>query len=150
MAHADDTAQPPEPPLLPPPTTIIPLNFPIATKLNQTNYLTWKSQVQPILHGFNLTRFLEEPPPEKTVRSDAGQISINPDFHPWNCQDQMIIGWIRSSLTETIQGQVANCRTTAELWSRLKLSYSAASNARLTDLRRQINTSTKGSSSCID
>jgi gag-polypeptide of LTR copia-type len=62
----------------------------------------------------------------------------------------MLIGCIRSSLAESIQGQVANCVTTADLWSRLKLSYSAASNARLTDLRRQINTATKGFGSCID
>jgi gag-polypeptide of LTR copia-type len=62
----------------------------------------------------------------------------------------MLLGWIRSSLTEIIQGQVAACQTTTDLWSCLKHSYSATYNARLTDLRRQINSSLKGSSSCID
>lgn len=155
MSTADEASQPPpppNPPLLQPstPNPVIPLNFPIATKLNQNNYLTWKSQVQPIIHGFNLTHFLEESPPDRTICTESGQFIFNPALHAWNCQDQMLLGWIRSSLTESIQGQVAACQTTADLWSRLKSSYSAASNARLNDLRRQINSTAKGSSSCID
>jgi hypothetical protein len=146
MVTANETNQP-SPPVT---NSIIPLNFPIATKLNHNNYRTWKSQVQLIIHGFNLTRFLEEPPLAKTLPSTDGQTITNPAFHSWHCQDQMLLGWIRSSLTETIQGQVATCQTTVDLWSRLKHSYSATSNARLTDLCRQTNSSLKGSGSCID
>lgn len=62
----------------------------------------------------------------------------------------MLLSWIRSSLTEIVQGQVASCLTTSSLWSTLKHSYSAASRARLNELRRQIQSSKKGSSSCID
>jgi gag-polypeptide of LTR copia-type len=123
------------------------------TQSAQTNFSLqyWRLlQVQLIIHGFNLTRFLEEPPLAKTLPSTDGQTITNPAFHSWHCQDQMFLGWIRSSLTETIQGQVAACQTTIDLWSRLKHSYSATSNARLTDLRRQTNSSLKGYGSCID
>lgn len=142
----------PQPPLLPSPSTdpIIPINFPIATKLNPNNYLTWKSQIQPIIHGFNLTRFLDGPVPTRTIQTDAGQTQDNPAFHPWDLQDQFLLGWIRSSLTEGIQAQVANCPTTCELWSTIRQIYSATSRARLTDLKRQLQTTTKGASSCTD
>lgn len=150
---ADATLNPSDhPPAQPPPSIdpIIPLNYPISTKLNQNNYLTWKSQIQPIIHGFNLTRFLDEPPPVRTIPNSAGVMVNNPAFHLWDRQDQLLIGWIRSSLTETIQGQVSSCSTTGELWSSLKQTYSATSRAHLTNLHRQIQTTTKGSSSCSD
>ena len=86
----------------------------------------------------------------RSLQTTNGQFINNPIFKHWERQDQMLLGWIRSSLTETIQGQVASCLTTSSLWSSLIHSYSATSRVRLNDLRRQIQSSTKGSASCID
>jgi gag-polypeptide of LTR copia-type len=60
------------------------------------------------------------------------------------------LGWIRSSLTETIQAQISSCRTSIELWTSLKQSFFATSRARLTDLRCQLHSAHKGSSSCTN
>jgi hypothetical protein len=93
MAAAADNPNPN--PQLPPPfmaDPIIPLNYPVTTKINHTNYLTWKSQIQPIIHGFNLTRFLEEPPPEQFLPTEDGVLAPNPQFALWYRQDQLILG----------------------------------------------------------
>jgi gag-polypeptide of LTR copia-type len=132
------------------PNAIIPLQFPISTKLNHSNFLTWKSQIEPIVHGFKLTNFLEDAPPARQIQTDAGTTVLNPAFSNWECQDQLLLGWIRSSLTETILAQVSSCKTSNELWVSLKQSFSATSRARLTDLRRQLHSAVKGSSSCAD
>jgi hypothetical protein len=67
MANAQTPLTPT--PLLPSTNTdsIIPLQFPISTKLNHSNFLTWKSQIEPVVHGFKLTKFLEEAPPERHI-----------------------------------------------------------------------------------
>jgi gag-polypeptide of LTR copia-type len=131
-------------------TSPILLNLPIATKLNRGNYLTWKSQIEPLLHGYQLYKYITIQSPTPTVTDNAGLLKINPDYIPWHQQDQLILGWLRSSLTEPLQAQIINCATSRELWDYLKSTFSATSRARLSELRRQLQTTTKGGLSCAD
>jgi Reverse transcriptase (RNA-dependent DNA polymerase)/gag-polypeptide of LTR copia-type len=131
------------PPLPPPLTTIDPiiyLNTSISPKLNEINYLTWKAQVLPLINGYNLTKHISSSSPPIGV-TDAEQ-------EQWNRQDQFILGWLRSSLTDTLQGQMVSCSSACELWSAIQQTFSASSRARLSDLKRQLQTATKGASSC--
>ncbi|KAJ4744982.1 Copia-like polyprotein/retrotransposon [Rhynchospora pubera] len=126
------------------------INIPISTKLTKQNFLTWKSQLLPIIHGYNLYQFLNSSAPHPSVLNAAGQVQLNPDYLPWVRQDHLLLGWMRSSLTEQVQAQVIACSTSAELWSTLQKQFSATSRARLIELKRQLQTATKGSSSCSE
>jgi gag-polypeptide of LTR copia-type len=130
-------------PLLPSPATIDPivyLNNSISPKLNEINYLTWKAQVLPLINGYNLTKHISSSsPPTEATAADRNQ---------WTRQDQLILGWLRSSLTDTLQGQLVSCGSAFELWSAIQQMFSASSRARLSDLKRQLQTATKGASSC--
>ncbi|KAJ3698209.1 hypothetical protein LUZ61_001914 [Rhynchospora tenuis] len=130
--------------------SLISLTLPIATKLNLSNYLTWKCQILPIIHGYNLSNFISSPPPSPTSPGSDGQIIINPEYLPWHRQDQLLLGWIRSSLTEEIQSQMVSCTTSAELWSSLQNSFASTSKARMLDLKRQIQHTSRGSSTCSE
>ncbi|KAJ3704083.1 hypothetical protein LUZ61_007788 [Rhynchospora tenuis] len=130
--------------------SVVSLTLPIATKLSSTNYLTWKSQILPVLHGYSLSKYIASLPPNPTITADDGQILPNPESPPWHCQDQLLLGWLRSSLTEIVQAQVVNCATSFELWNSLQSIFSNKSRARLADLRRQIQTASKGGMSCSD
>jgi hypothetical protein len=57
---------------------------------------------------------------------------------------------MRSSLTEFMQAQVVSCMTTFDLRSTLQETFSSTSRARLTDLKRQLQTAKKGSASCSE
>ncbi|KAJ4790150.1 polyprotein [Rhynchospora pubera] len=130
--------------------SIIPLNLPISTKLSQNNYLTWKSQILPIIHGYNLTQYILSLPPNPTITTENNQIVVNPEFSSWHRQDQLLLGWLRSSLTEPIQDQVVSSNSTFDLWNSLQRIFSNKSKARLHDLRRQIQSATKGGSTCSE
>jgi gag-polypeptide of LTR copia-type len=65
-------------------------------------------------------------------------------------QDQLLLGWLRSSLTETLVAQVVSSTTTKELWTSIEDYYSSTSRARLHELKRQIQTASKGESSCFE
>ena len=84
--------------------SVVTLNLLISTKLSHTNFLTWKSQILPVIKGYNLGHYLE-----------GNQAGNNGGF--LDRQDQLILAWMRSSLTESIQAQVVSSGTTAELWS---------------------------------
>ncbi|KAJ4761435.1 hypothetical protein LUZ62_071810 [Rhynchospora pubera] len=135
-----------------PPTSdaIVPITIPIATKLSESNYLTWNSQITPLLHGYNLMRFIESPSPDPTRTTTSGVLEINPEYIPWHRQDQLLLGWIRSSLTESIQSQVVSCSSTMDLWQTLQKLFSTNSRAHVLDLKRQLQSITKGDSSCSE
>lgn len=51
--------------------SIITINQPISTKLTQTNFLTWKAQILPIINGYELDKFLLPAPAEQTEREKS-------------------------------------------------------------------------------
>jgi len=98
---------------------IIHLFPPISTKLNQSNYLTWQSKILPLIHDSNLPKYIDSPPPSPTITNESGQLLLNPDYTTWHRQDQLLLGWLRSSLTESIQAQVVSSLTSPDLWQNL-------------------------------
>lgn len=90
---------------------VIPLNLSISIKLTNTNYLTWQSQLLPIIHGYNLFMYIDSTPPPKTIPSSTGTDFTNPDYLAWHRQDELL-DWILSSLTKSILARVVSCSTT--------------------------------------
>jgi Reverse transcriptase (RNA-dependent DNA polymerase)/gag-polypeptide of LTR copia-type/GAG-pre-integrase domain len=132
-------------------TPLVMLSLPISTKLERENYLSWQSQIVPLLHAYGLFRFLEtDSSPSPTILTTTGVSQINPAYLPWYKQDQMILGWLRSSLSREILAQVVSAKTSADLWQTLQRSFSATSRARLSELRRKLQNTSKGSSTCLE
>lgn len=42
--------------------SVITINQPISTKLNQTNFLTWKAKILPIINGYDLQKYIKTSP----------------------------------------------------------------------------------------
>jgi hypothetical protein len=59
---------------------IILLNLSKSTKLNPTNYLSWQSQITPILHGHDLYKYFIAHPLTPTITTDDGQPQLNPHY----------------------------------------------------------------------
>ncbi|KAJ3686455.1 hypothetical protein LUZ61_015619 [Rhynchospora tenuis] len=129
---------------------IILINLSISTKLTASNYLSWRSQILPLIHGHRLAKYIESPPPQPTRHGSNGAYEVNPEYLNWHCQDQLLLGWIRSSLTEQIQSHVVTCSTTMELWIKLQKLLSSNSKSRIMNHKRQIQSANKGNSSCSD
>lgn len=83
MADATPTPNPTPTQIVHQSTTVITITQPISTKLTQTNFLTWKAQILPIINGHNLTRFITSDPPD--VSED------DPVFLTWRNQDQLLL-----------------------------------------------------------
>ncbi|GAV68517.1 UBN2_3 domain-containing protein [Cephalotus follicularis] len=92
----------------------------LSIKLTSTNYLIWRSQLLAFLRGYDLLSFVDgtTQPPMKTL--DDG--SLNPAYTAWHKQDQLLLSWLFSSLTESIHAQVVGLDTSRSVWL-LKLSF---------------------------
>lgn len=73
-------------------------------KLNNENYLLWKQQDLACIHGHKLLNFLESSgKPEKYLSShDEDARNINSDFLAWDQQDQLLVSWLLSSMSEGV------------------------------------------------
>ncbi|XP_042485183.1 aminopeptidase P1-like, partial [Macadamia integrifolia] len=86
------------------------LNHLVFVRLDHSNFLLWKSQVLPIVRGHGHMTFLDgsskcTPAIIVSITSpshESTQIIDNPDFIVWQWQDQLLLGWILSSLTEYV------------------------------------------------
>jgi hypothetical protein len=108
-------------------TQVIHISIPISTKLDRTNFLTWRSQIEPIVDGYALTRDLEASPAIPSRQIDIGDQPIpNPEFTLWHMQDRLLLGWLRSTISAAILAQHVQCQTAISLWQALHPSSACA------------------------
>ncbi|KAJ4816146.1 hypothetical protein LUZ62_028712 [Rhynchospora pubera] len=128
----------------------VPITVSTPIKLSQSNFLTWQAQILPLLNAYNLFQYLTSPPPTPTRQNSDGQIEFNQEYLSWSRQDQLLLSWLRASLSESIQAQMVSCSTSAALWTTLQQQFATNSRARLIDLKRQLQSAQKGGSSCTE
>lgn len=60
--------------------SLIQINLSMTTKLDRSNYLTWKSQIHPLLLGYDLAKYIEGNSPPPTITSPSSQLDVNQTF----------------------------------------------------------------------
>ena len=93
----------------------------VTLKLNDNNYLLWKTQFESLLRSQKLLGFVtgQVPPPAATVPATVnnGVVDIpNPTFEAWTSTDQLIKSWIFGTLTEEVLGYVHGLSTSQDVW----------------------------------
>ncbi|KAM6559183.1 hypothetical protein CsatA_028422 [Cannabis sativa] len=123
------------------------LNSSLTVKLDRSNFLAWKSQVIPTVIGHGLDDILLAgvAPQERMVNGQE-----NPMFLAWKRKDQLLLSWLRSSMSESILGSVAHHVTSSSAWRALEQRFASQSKARLLQIKSQLSTVQKGSLSIAD
>ena len=108
----------------------------------------WKSQFLPLLRGYDLLKFVDgsSAPPSRYIQNEQSERIDNPDFITWDRQDQLILSWLLSSLTESVLAQVLDSKTSREVWTSLERMYASQSRARVYQLRSDLMRLSKGTS----
>jgi len=65
----------------------------VAEKLDDSNYLHWKQQVEPIIKAHKLHRFVVNPaiPFRFLSEEDRNTGLVNPAYEEWEVQDQILL-----------------------------------------------------------
>ncbi|KAF3772281.1 hypothetical protein EJ110_NYTH58092 [Nymphaea thermarum] len=147
----------------------------ISQKLNHSNYLTWKRQIVPFIKSHRLYGHIDSTTPappqyidrevKRTVVADQGggastgsEIKFeyetvtenNPAYEVWLAQDQSLVAYITSTLSEEVLGGVDDDLTALELWSTLATTYSQVSEAQFLQLRRQFQDIKRGTRTVLE
>ena len=90
-------------------------NHTLSIKLTSRNYLTWKSQFQPLINYHKLSGFINGtiPSPSPTVPSTTNPNTtyLNPAYDEWYQKDQLLLSWIFSLLSEEVFAYVIGMST---------------------------------------
>ncbi|CAL1362271.1 unnamed protein product [Linum trigynum] len=114
---------------------LIPSNPQLTVKLNPTNYLLWRAQINPLLRCNRLIGHIDGtlPPPPLTVESQP-----NPAYATWYENDQVVLAWINLSLTEAVMPTIVNKTTARDAWDALTVVYASGSPVIIGQLRKNL------------
>ncbi|KAL5802268.1 hypothetical protein ACOSQ3_030728 [Xanthoceras sorbifolium] len=129
--HKSDSMVSALPTSLQPPLIAKSMNFNLPIKLNHDNYIYWKALVMPAIRAMELEDFItgERICPSKFVEvlSSNGVdkvVALNPEFSAWKRCDQFLLGWLLSTISENLIGEVTECMTSFEAWKTLASMFS--------------------------
>ncbi|KAJ8622225.1 hypothetical protein MRB53_030754 [Persea americana] len=100
----------------------------VSIKLDASNYLMWKSLVEPILRGHKLMGFVDGSTP--TPRKDS------PSFNQWYERDQMLLSWINATLSTFALPYAIGIKSTKEAWDLLARQYASITSSHVMTLRK--------------
>ena len=129
-------------------SSTVTFTFNTPVKLDQSNYLIWRSQVLASIRGNRLEKFIDESitPLASHIAQRVGddlRFVENPDFITWRSQDQVLLGWLLSSMSEGIISLVFNLETSLEVWKAIETQFGSQSKSRLLHLRYMMNSTRK-------
>ncbi|KAF3773674.1 Retrovirus-related Pol polyprotein from transposon TNT 1-94 [Nymphaea thermarum] len=75
---------------------------------------------------------------------------INPEYEVWLADDQSLVAYITSTLSEEVLGGIDDDLTALELWSTLATTYSQVSETRFLQLRRQFQDIKRGTRTMLE
>jgi hypothetical protein len=124
----------------------------ISIKLASNNYLLWKAHVIPVLRGYGLLGYVKDevPCPESTIIGENGELQTNPVAAVWLHTDQLILGWINSSLSDGPFSQVINSESSHDAWQVLETLYGTHTRDPIQQIKGELQSLTKGTSSLED
>ncbi|XP_010484950.1 PREDICTED: uncharacterized protein LOC104763247 [Camelina sativa] len=115
----------------------------VTLKLNNSNYLLWKTQFESLLSSHKLIGFVNGAvsAPTKTrqvVQDDVSSEVTNSQYESWFCTDQLVRSWLFGTLSEEVLGHVHSLPTAREIWLALAENFNKSSVAREFSLRRSL------------
>ena len=84
-------------------------------KLSTTNYLSWKLQMEVILIGYDLYKFIDDSYPALTaiIVTNNG-VKLNLEYQTWLRQDKLLFGVLVGTLSASLILLITQSRTSQE------------------------------------
>lgn len=111
------------------------VNFTTTLKLTITNYVGWKTQIEALLQGLDLYRYIDGAHPAPLLTTAAyGTVTPHPDCQKWFRQDRLLYGALVGSLSPQIVPLITNTSSSLEAWKTLASTYASPSHGHIKQL----------------
>lgn len=134
-------------------TSFISFNQPISVKLDDKNFLIWKQQVLFAIYGHELEKYIEGPdswPQKFTSTENAQRGGVNAEYKSWKKQDQLLMSWLLSSMTEAMLIRVVGCDMAYQVWERVQEFFASQTRAKIRQFKTELRNTKKGDKTMND
>ncbi|KAF7803687.1 putative clathrin assembly protein [Senna tora] len=123
-------------------------NHHITAKLDDKNFLVWKQQVLASIRGHRLTDFIagaEAIPKKFEKESDAVAGTLSEKYIAWIEQDQLLLSWLLSTMSDSMQTLLVGIDHSYLLWDKVAEYFATHTLAKVHQYRAELRTVKKGS-----
>ncbi|KAL5753233.1 hypothetical protein ACOSQ2_023740 [Xanthoceras sorbifolium] len=124
--------------------SLVTMKLVLAVKLDNNNFLLWRQQVLAAIKGNRLSSYIDSAVPPPARFNEDG--SVSEIFLDWEQQDQNLLCWLLSSITQELLPEFVGCLTASEAWDSIVQLFSSQSKANIMQLKLQLQTLKKGGS----
>jgi histone deacetylase 1/2 len=93
----------------------------VSVKLDDSNYLQWKQQVEGVLRDTKLVKYVVSPqiPPVFLNDADRESGSENHVYTEWEEQDSLLCTWILSTVSSSLLSRFVHLRHSWQVWEEI-------------------------------
>ncbi|MQM05339.1 hypothetical protein Taro_038146, partial [Colocasia esculenta] len=124
----------------------------LTIKLTHENYVRWRRQFSAALRATGYLGIIDGSdvcPPATIPGSDNNPCS-NPAHISWQKRDALVLSWMLASMTDSVAALVPECETAHATWTALARALASHSGARVLQLRTQLQSLRRGSSTITE
>ncbi|XP_078442913.1 uncharacterized protein LOC144712489 [Wolffia australiana] len=122
----------------------IPPGIMINPRLNSENYQMWKGSMTPILHGYDLMKFIEGVSPPISIADAHGNVVKNPEFKKWWRIDQQVSGFLHQTISESVLPCKSKARSSLDAWEKLENTFIDWNQVRVMEFQWRFHNMKKG------
>lgn len=128
------------------PSSQVKLPHLISVKLDDKNFKQWKQQIDGVVRGHRLQRFVTVPviPPPPSSGSDSSLHDANSRYSNWEQQDALICTWLLSTISDSILPKLVDCKHAWQVWTEVHRYFGTLLSTKARQLRSELRRLTKG------
>lgn len=107
--------------------------------MNKIDYICWKSHFLGVLKLHDLSHIIDKPDqlPKETPGND------NTEYEKWLKSNQLVLTWIRATVSPSVQSMILHCSTAKEAWQLLDRFLSPLCSIHVKSLRTKLRATKK-------
>ena len=123
------------------PSSQVKLSHLISVKLDDKNFKQWKQQIDGVVRGHRLQRFVTVPVIPSPSPSDPASHSA---FLEWEQQDALICTWLLSTISDSLLPKLVECKHAWQVWTEIHRYFDTLLSTKARQLRSELRRLTKG------
>ena len=93
----------------------------ISLNLDSSNYLLWRSQMEPLIQSINMTHHLnQDNTPSKEITKENGETAPSPSYLIWVKNDGLLTAWILSNISTEVLISLENVSSASNVWKSIE------------------------------
>lgn len=129
------------------PSSQVKLSHLISVKLVDKNFKQWKQQIDRVVRGHRLQRFVTVSviPQRSPFNPDSAPHDTNSAYLDWEQQDALICTWLLSTISDSLLPKLVDCKHSWQVWTEVHRYFNTLLSTKARQLRSELRRLTKGS-----